>query len=65
MRDLFGRPTDIINLDTDRLVEIDIFGRSERFVWPTKYASNRPMKNIRHVKFFGQKPQRFVDWSTT
>ena len=29
-------------LDTERLIEIDIFGRSERLVWPTNLASNRP-----------------------
>ena len=43
-------------LDTERLVEIDIFGRSERFDWPTNKASNRPTKNIRLVQFFGQNP---------
>ena len=41
--DFLSQPTNIINplycghrLATDRLVEIDIFGRSELFVWPTK-----------------------------
>ena len=36
-------------LDTDRPIEIDLFGRSERLVWATKQSSDRPTKNIRHV----------------
>ena len=41
--DMLSLPTNIVicplfrahQLDTDRLVEIDIFGRSEQFLWPT------------------------------
>ena len=45
----------------DRPVEIDLFGRSKRLVLTTKQSSDRPSKNIRHVKYFAQKPQRPID----
>ena len=48
-------------LDTDRPIEIDLFGRSERLVWATKQSSDRPTNNIRYVKYFAQKPRQPID----
>ena len=52
-------------LNTDRPIEIDLFGRSERLAWATKQSSDRPTNNIRHVKYFAQKPRRQIDSSVT
>ena len=52
-------------LDTDRPIEIDLFGRSDRLVWATKQSSHRPTNKIRHVKYFAQKPRRPIDLSVT
>ena len=52
-------------LDTDRPIEIDLFGLSERLVWTTKQSSHRLTKNIRYVKYFAQKPQRPIDLLVT
>ena len=52
-------------LDTDRPIESDLFCRSERLVRATKQSSDRSTKHIRHVKYFGQKPQPRVDLSAT
>ena len=41
-------------LDTDRQIEINLFGRSEQLVWTSKQSSDRPTKIIRHVKYFGR-----------
>ena len=50
---------------TERPIEIIIFGRSEQLVWTTKQSSDRPTNNIRHVKYFAQKPRRPIDSSFT
>ena len=50
-------------LVTDRPIEIDLFGRSQRLVWTTKQSSNRPTNNIRHVKYFAKKFRPPVDSS--
>ena len=52
-------------LDTDRPIEIDLFGRSERLVWTTEQSSDRPTNNIRHVKYFAQKTLQPIDLSVT
>ena len=49
----------------DRPIDIDLFGRSERLVWATKWSSDRLTKNIRHVKYFAQKSRLPVDSSAT
>ena len=52
-------------LDTDRPIEIDLIGRSEKLVWTTKQSSDRPTKNIGHVQYFAQKSRRAIDSSIT
>ena len=49
----------------DRPIEIDLFVWSERLVWTTKQSSERPTKNIRHVKYFAKKKRRPIDSSVT
>ena len=46
-------------------IEIDLFGRLERLEWMTKQSSDRPTNNIRHVKYFAQKPRRPINSSVT
>ena len=74
MTDLNGQLTNILYLSvvlwsttivTDRPIEIDLFGQSERLVWTTKQSSDQPTNNIRHVKYFAQKSQRPIDVSVT
>ena len=48
-----------------RPIEIDVFGRSERLVCMTKQPSDRPTNNIKHVKYFVQKPRQPIDLSVT
>ena len=48
-----------------RPIEIDLFGWLERLEWTTKQSSDRPTNNVRHVKYFAQKPRRPISLSVT